>query len=54
MIYYRGLYDYQYHFEVHLRYHIPQLYKEYGTIILVIIQAPILMLGEPPFSAEER
>ena len=35
--YYRGLNNYQYHFEVHLRYHRPQLYKEHGTMILVII-----------------
>ena len=31
-VYYRGLNDYQYHFEVDLRYHLLQLYKEYGTI----------------------
>ena len=36
-IYYRGLNNYQYHLEVHLRYHILHFYKEYGTIILVII-----------------
>ena len=41
-VYYRGLNDYQYHSEVHLRYRRPESYKEYGTIILVIIQAPIL------------
>ena len=40
--YYRGLNTYQYHFEVHLRHHILSLYKEYGTIILVIIQGPLL------------
>ena len=36
-LYYRGLSNYQYHVEVHLRYHILYLYKEYGTIILVIM-----------------
>ena len=35
--YYRGLNKYQYHLEVHLRYHLLIFYKEYGTIILVII-----------------
>ena len=34
---YRSLTKYQYHFEVHLRYHIRYLYKAYGTIILEII-----------------
>ena len=35
--YYRGLTNYQYHSEVHLKYHIPPSYKEYETLILVII-----------------
>ena len=34
--YYRGLNNYQYRFEVHLKYHRPCLYEEYGTIILAI------------------
>ena len=34
---FRGLNDHQYHLEVHWRYHRPQLYKEYGTIVLVNI-----------------
>ena len=29
--YYRSLNNYQYQFEVHLRYHILYFYKEYGT-----------------------
>ena len=32
-----GLNHYQYHLEVHLRYHLLELYKAYGTIILVNI-----------------
>ena len=35
--YYKGLNNYQYHFEVHLRHHRRQVYKEYGAIILLII-----------------
>ena len=38
--YYRGLNNYQYHFEVHLRYPIQDLYEEYGTLILAIIPKP--------------
>ena len=34
-IQYGGQINYQYHVEVHVRYHILYLYKEYGTIILV-------------------
>ena len=40
--YYRGLNNYLYHFGVHLRYYILYLFKEYRTLILVIIEAPIL------------
>ena len=43
-LYYKGLSNYQYHVEVHLRYHILSLYEEYGTIILVIMSTPILSL----------
>ena len=35
--YLRGLNNYQYHFELHLSYHILELCKEYGTTMLVII-----------------
>ena len=35
--YSRGLNNYRYHFGVHLRYHMLQIYKEYGTIAWVII-----------------
>ena len=37
---------YQCRFEVHLRYHILSMYKEYGTKILVIIWPPILYTKE--------
>ena len=36
-LYSRGLGNYQYHFEVHLRYHILSFYQEYGPIVLVNI-----------------
>ena len=38
--YYRGLNNDQSNFEVHLRYHRPYSYKESGSRMLVIIQAP--------------
>ena len=36
----RTLDTYQCHFDVYLRYLILELYKEYGTMILVILEAP--------------
>ena len=52
--YYRGLNNYPYHLDVRLRYHRPYLYKEYGTMILVIIQAPILRLLFPLIWKEHK
>ena len=37
----RGLNSYQYHFEVHLGHLILWLYDEYGTNLLVAIEAPL-------------
>ena len=36
--YHSGLHEYQYHFEVHFRYHILEVYRQYGTIILVLFR----------------
>ena len=45
--YYRGLNNYQYHVEVQLRNPILSLCQAYGTIILGIIQAPVLLVILP-------
>ena len=46
-VYYRGLNDYQNHFEVDLRYHLLQLYKEYGTVRLICLRPQYYALFTP-------
>ena len=43
-----ALHNYQHHVEVYLRYMILRLYPEYGIMILVILEAPTVVLLEAP------